>query len=64
MYFSKFLHPTNLEFLAAAAQVIDSANYEKNILLGSGKLPEITVDKVERGGPQYEVQYLGERSQE
>ena len=64
LYYSKFLHPTNLEFLASAAGVIDSDNYEKNILLGCGKLPEITAEKLRRGGPQLEVQYLGERSQE
>ena len=55
LYYSKFIHPTNLEFLASAAEIIDSANYEKNILLGSGKLPEVAPDKVEGSGAQAQL---------
>ena len=63
LYFSKFIHPTNLEYLAAQAQVIDSANFEKNILLGRGQLPEITQEMVERD-PSLEIMFLGERTQD
>ena len=63
LYFSKFIHPTNLEYLATRAQIIDSQKYENNILLGNGQLPEITQEMVNTD-PKLEMLFIGERSQD
>ena len=43
--------------------MIDSANYESNILDGNGQVPEISKEMVEKD-PSLEMKFLGERSRE
>ena len=42
VHFSKYLHRYTLHFLVSSAQVIDSKNYEHNLLYGRGRDPEMT----------------------
>ena len=46
LYFSKHLHSNTLEYLAAAAKVVDSGDYEANLLKGQGLLPKVSNEEM------------------
>jgi hypothetical protein len=42
LFFSRYLHPNTLEYLANCAEIVNSQKYELNILNASGKIPKVS----------------------